>query len=215
MTSDLQGNALSGATAKLPPTSTKRWRPSTSIGAIPWQRWINAIEAAPDFAMAHILKAHLLRPSDGAGGDHGSEGDSRKAGRRCACQSGRRPTWQRSTAGRGRMATAAARLDHHNARYPHDLVALQSGHLMDFYRAKRAICADRIARALRNGRRTCRGYSICSACTPSGWRRPATTPVPRRPAAARSTCSRSTAGHTMPSPMSWRCRAAPRTASAG
>jgi hypothetical protein len=63
--------------------------------------------------------------------------------------------------------------------------------------------------------RTSRATTPCSACTRSASRRRATTRAPRTRAAARSTSSRSTAGRTTPSRTSWRCRGAPRTASAG
>ena len=96
-------------------------------------------------------------------------------------------------------------------RYPHDLVALQSGHLMDFYRASARDLRDRIARALPQwspsmpGLRIVLGmyafgleetgdYARAEEDGPSGHRR----------------WSRSTAGPTMPSRMSWRCRAAPQ-----
>jgi hypothetical protein len=39
-------------------------------------------------------------------------------------------------------------MDFHNMRYPRDLVALQAGHLMDFYRGSARDLRDRIARAL-------------------------------------------------------------------
>jgi hypothetical protein len=60
----------------------------------------------------------------------------------------------------GEWTTAATRLDHHNMRYPHDLVALQSGHLMDFYRANARNLRDRIARALPKWSADMPGYSI-------------------------------------------------------
>lgn len=34
----------------------------------------------------------------------------------------------------GNWVAAASAMDFHNMRYPHDLVGLQVGHLMDFYR---------------------------------------------------------------------------------
>jgi hypothetical protein len=48
----------------------------------------------------------------------------------------------------GNWTAAAVALDRHSMRYPRDLVALQSGHLMDFYRASARSLRDRIARAL-------------------------------------------------------------------
>jgi hypothetical protein len=48
----------------------------------------------------------------------------------------------------GNWVAAANALDFHNMRHPRDLVALQVGHLMDFYRGSARELRDRIARAL-------------------------------------------------------------------
>ena len=54
---------------------------------------------------------------------------------------------------------AAVILDHHNIRYPHDLVALQVGHLIDFYRASARNLRDRIVRVLPQWSEDRPGYS--------------------------------------------------------
>jgi tetratricopeptide (TPR) repeat protein len=48
----------------------------------------------------------------------------------------------------GRWDEAALALDHHNARWPRDILALQAGHLADFFRGNSRALRDRIARAL-------------------------------------------------------------------
>ena len=48
----------------------------------------------------------------------------------------------------GNWTVAALALDFHGACYPRDLLALQAGHLMDFFRASARGLRDRIARAL-------------------------------------------------------------------
>ncbi len=48
----------------------------------------------------------------------------------------------------GEWTAAALALDRHNASWPHDFLALQSGHLIDFFRANARNLRDRIARAL-------------------------------------------------------------------
>lgn len=60
----------------------------------------------------------------------------------------------------GNWTGAAKALDYHNMRYPHDLLALQAGHLMDFYRANSRNLRDRIARALPLWSPEIPGYSI-------------------------------------------------------
>ncbi|WP_292401708.1 hypothetical protein [Mesorhizobium sp.] len=61
---------------------------------------------------------------------------------------------------RSEWTTAAIALDRHNADHPHDVVALQSGHLMDFYRASSRGLRDRIARVLPKWSAETPGYSI-------------------------------------------------------
>jgi hypothetical protein len=51
-------------------------------------------------------------------------------------------------------------MDFHNARYPRDLVGLQAGHLMDFYRANARDMRDRLARALPRWSASVPGYGV-------------------------------------------------------
>ncbi len=51
-------------------------------------------------------------------------------------------------------------LDYHNMRFPRDLVGLQVGHLIDFYRASARGLRDRIARVLPKWSEDVPGYSI-------------------------------------------------------
>ncbi|MEL6679338.1 MAG: tetratricopeptide repeat protein, partial [Pseudomonadota bacterium] len=48
----------------------------------------------------------------------------------------------------GNWTRAAEALDHHSMLWPRDIVALQCGHLMDFFRANARALRDRVARAL-------------------------------------------------------------------
>ena len=61
---------------------------------------------------------------------------------------------------KGDWTAAALALDLHSARYPRDLVALQIGHLIDFYRANARSLRDRIARALPQWSESMPGYGI-------------------------------------------------------
>ena len=98
--------------------------------------------------MAHMLKAHLLglatEPRRQRAGDRdraiarAASADEREASHLAVLD--------RSCA--GNWIAAAVAIDLHNAAYPRDLVALQAGHLMDFYRANARDLRDRIARVL-------------------------------------------------------------------
>ena len=48
----------------------------------------------------------------------------------------------------GRWDDSAIALERHSARWPKDILALQAGHLADFFRANARTLRDRIARAL-------------------------------------------------------------------
>jgi hypothetical protein len=60
----------------------------------------------------------------------------------------------------GRWSDAALALEQHSILYPRDLLALQCGHLMDFFCANARNLRDRIARALPEWTRDMPGYSI-------------------------------------------------------
>jgi tetratricopeptide (TPR) repeat protein len=119
-----------------------------------------AIEIAPDFAMAHILKAHLL----GLATEPEATAQARvalatvKSLRLNEREASHAAALDRLLA--GEWTAAAQLLDRHNMRFPHDLVALQSGHLMDFYRASARNLRDRIARVLPRWSADLPGYPI-------------------------------------------------------
>ena len=60
----------------------------------------------------------------------------------------------------GEWTAAATALDLHNIEYPYDMLALQSGHLMDFYRASARNLRDRLARVLPKWSANIPGHSI-------------------------------------------------------
>ena len=119
-----------------------------------------ALAAAPKFVMAHVLKAYLLgfatEPAATAAATaivaeiRGLAMDDRERSHYVAL----------THLVSGNWTAAAIALDHHSARYPHDLLALQAGHLMDFYRAHARDLRDRIARALPRWSPSMPGYGI-------------------------------------------------------
>ncbi|MBP6638573.1 MAG: tetratricopeptide repeat protein [Sulfuritalea sp.] len=117
-----------------------------------------AIDERPDFVMAHVLKAylHLL----------GTEPAAIAVARDCLDAAQRLPGDARE---RGHIAAIARMVDgqwHRAGRqledvaidYPRDILALQAGHLADFYVGNSRMLRDRIARALPAWSRDMPGY---------------------------------------------------------
>ena len=117
-----------------------------------------AIDERPDFVMAHVLKAylHLL----------GTEPAAIAVARACLDAAQRLPANARE---RGHIAAIACMADgqwHRAGRlledvaidYPRDILALQAGHLADFYVGNSRMLRDRIARALPAWSRDMPGY---------------------------------------------------------
>ena len=107
-----------------------------------------ALDAAPDMTMAHALKAwlHLL----------GTEPEGVPVARQCLRDAGRLPA---NTRERGHLRAIALLADGHwraaarvledvSIDHPHDALALQAGHLLDFFTGDARMLRDRIARAL-------------------------------------------------------------------
>lgn len=160
MLTDRQGNSLSGAT----PEAVAQFDAAVSSFNIyrgdPVALVEDAIRAAPECAMAHILKAYLFglatEPEATAMAKvvladvKALSLSEREASHVAALDALLANNWTR----------AAVALDEHNMRYPHDMVGLQAGHLMDFYRASARNLRDRIARVLPSWSADRPGYSI-------------------------------------------------------
>jgi tetratricopeptide (TPR) repeat protein len=160
MIRDLQGNPLSGATAEAAALYEKAVEAFNVYHGDPMALLAEAIEAAPRFAMAHLLKAHLLglaTEPDAVVEARAEIGqirnlalDDREAGHLAALGHMVAGDWTR----------AAVTFDRLSMRFPRDLIALQVGHQMDFFRANARNLRDRIARALPSWSADMPGYSI-------------------------------------------------------
>jgi hypothetical protein len=160
MITDRQGNDLNGATSQAAESFDQAVHAFNVYRGDPLRLLDLAVEAAPDFAMAHILKAHILGLATEpqatvealalAGKIRAMRLDEREASHVAALDLLLEGNW----------TGAALSLGRHSARYPHDLVALQCGHLIDFYRAHARELRDRIARALPKWSPDMPGYSI-------------------------------------------------------
>jgi tetratricopeptide (TPR) repeat protein len=119
-----------------------------------------ALAAAPTFVMARVLKAYLLglatepqaaaQAAEIVKGAYGLPMDERERSHVAALEH----------LLAGNFGAAALALDFHNARYPRDLLALQAGHVMDFFRASARDLRDRVARALPQWSASTPGYSV-------------------------------------------------------
>src|SRR5918992_2105298 len=160
MTNDLQGQALSGATPEAAAHYDQAVEAFNIYRGDPLASLSQAVEIAPTFAMAHILKAYLLGL---ATEPEATKQANLSVAAAKALRLNERETSHVAALDRllaGEWTAAAQTLDWHTMRFPHDLVALQSGHLMDFYRANARDLRDRIARVLPKWSPEMPGYSI-------------------------------------------------------
>jgi hypothetical protein len=148
MVTDRQGNRVSGAT----PAAVRHF--DQAVGEFnlyrgdPVATADRAIQEAPGFVMAHLLKAHLYALAT----EPGARGEAAKVLEHVrdlpADERERSHVAILRQLVHGNWVAAAVAMDFHNIRYPHDLVGLQAGHVMDFFRANARDMRDRIARAV-------------------------------------------------------------------
>ena len=160
MLTDRQGNALSGATPEAVALFDQAAEAFNIYRGDPVALVDGAIEAAPEFAMAHILKAYLYGLA--------TEPEATAGAKEIVSAAKNVPLNEREASHlaaldrllQGNWTASALALDTHCIRFPRDLVALQCGHLMDFFRANARDLRDRIARALPNWSPEVPGYPI-------------------------------------------------------
>ncbi len=160
MFADRQGNNLSGATADAVELFDQALHAFNIYRGDPVGLLDQATQVAPEFAMAHIAKAHLFATT--------SEPAAMKQARAILAPVKSLALNEREGSHvaaleqllTGQWTQAALALDHHNIRFPRDLLALQVGHLLDFYRASARNLRDRIARVVPHWAPSVPGYSI-------------------------------------------------------
>jgi tetratricopeptide (TPR) repeat protein len=160
MITDRQGNTLSGATPAAAAALDEAVEAFSLYRGDPVAAVDRAIAEAPGFPMAQIFKAYLLGLSTEPEGIAAAASilgdlknvrlDDREASHRSALE----PLVA------GQWTAAAERLDRHNADFPRDLIGVQAGHLMDFYRANSRNLRDRIARVLPKWSEDLPGYPV-------------------------------------------------------
>jgi hypothetical protein len=148
MLTDRQLNPVSGATPEAVRHFDEALRSFNIYRGDPMAALEAATASAPSFAQAHLLKGFILALATEPAATADAAGiaaalrtmplDPREASQLAILDELIAGNW---------VASATA-MDFHNMRYPRDLVALQAGHLMDFYRGSARDLRDRIARAL-------------------------------------------------------------------
>lgn len=148
MASDRQGNPLPGASARAAALYDEALSCFNLYRGDPFAPLDAAIAEAPDFAMARIMKAALYALA--------TEPAATREARAILDEVETLPLDERAASHvaaidalvSGNWTAAAHILERHSIRWPRDLLALQTGHLIDFYRANARCLRDRIARAL-------------------------------------------------------------------
>lgn len=160
MITDLNGHALSGATVE----AAARYEGAVTTFNLyrgdPMTALAEATTLAPCFAMAHILKACLLGLATEP--DATTQARQELATAKSLFLNDREKSLVAALDAMldGAWTQAAQRLERHTLDHPHDIVALQTGHLMDFYRADARSLHDRIARVLPQWSPDMAGYPI-------------------------------------------------------
>jgi hypothetical protein len=145
---DCRGHALTGATEKSLPHYETALRELNLFINDPVASVDKAISESPDFVMAHALKAWLnLLGTEPAGTPVAREAlDSARKHPATAQEQGHLAAIEHLIG--GRWHAAAQVMEDVAIENPRDLLALQAGHQLDFFRGEARMLRDRIARAL-------------------------------------------------------------------
>ncbi|WP_226704667.1 tetratricopeptide repeat protein [Microbulbifer elongatus] len=160
MIKDAQGNPLTGATTTAADLYDKGRRAFNLYSEDPFPNMEQAVIEAPEFVMGHLLQAYMYATA--------TEPEATRVAQRILKTARKLPMSEREASHvfaleqliAGNWHAAAEQLDFHNAHYPHDLVGIQCGHLMDFYRTNSRNLRDRIARVLPHWSAEIPGYSL-------------------------------------------------------
>jgi len=160
VTTDRQAHALSGST----PQAARHYDAAIAQFGIyrgdPIAELDRALMAAPACVMALLAKAWLMGLA--------TEPAATTEARRLLDAARHLPADEREAAHvgaltlllDGRWDDAALALDHLNVRWPLDILGLQVGHLVDFYRANARNLRDRVARVLPHWSAEVPGYAL-------------------------------------------------------
>ncbi len=147
-TKTLQGYRVSGATAQSLPFYEQAEHELLCMIDDPLAKVERALELAPEMTMAHVLRAwlHLLGTDPSALPE--AAASCARAATLAANDREQRHLHAANALVQGRWREAARCLEDLSTRYPHDTLALQVGHQLDFFLGDARMLRDRIARAL-------------------------------------------------------------------
>lgn len=148
MICDARGLALAGATREAAQRFDEAVAAFNLYRGDPLAALDAALALAPRFALAVLFKVELLAVA--------TEPGASQAARELLAAVDGWPLDARERSHReaarlilaGEWSAAALQLDRHHIDHPHDLVALQVGHLVDFFRGNARSLRDRVARTL-------------------------------------------------------------------
>ncbi len=145
---DATGHRVSGATLKSLDLYEQAARELLCMVDDPVATVDRALALSPEMTMAHVLKAWLQLLGTEPAGNAVAIACCDAAERLEADARERAQLEAARALAHGRWAEAGLRLEDLSARYPRDLLALQVGHQIDFFRGDSRMLRDRIARAL-------------------------------------------------------------------
>jgi tetratricopeptide (TPR) repeat protein len=160
MITDSHGNILSNATQESADLLDQAVRCFNIYRGDPFGPLDRAMELAPRFVMAPIAKALLFAMAAEPGAVREAAALLEKAKKLTLSEREASTVAVIEKVIAGEWTAAARLMDRHNANYPRDLLALQAGHVIDFYNCNARSLRDRIARALPKWSPDRPGYSL-------------------------------------------------------
>ncbi len=210
MANDLRGVPATGAdTFALQRYETALEQFQTYVGD-PIATIDEALQAAPEFIAGHMLKAlslytlaerrfvPMVAQALDAARQHAARANDRERGLITATE----------LLVAGRWDSACMAIDRVLVDSPRDALALQVGHLLDFYRGDALNLRNRVSRVLPHWDASVPGYSYVLGMHAFGLEEMGSIRRRKRRRCKRCRCSRRMAGRYMPRYTSWKCRVA-------
>lgn len=158
MLTDAHGNAVSGANDAALDHYESAQAAFRCYRGDPLAMLDRAMEAAPGFAMAHVMRAHILLSGTEAAGIAPARTSLAAAASLAETPRERLHVAAATAIAEGRYEDAAERFEDVLLSHPRDGLALQMAHIFDFFRGDSRALRDRIVRVLPNWSEDLPGY---------------------------------------------------------